>query len=277
MDYIEFPNMFEFKINISRVAFSIFTMPIYWYGIIIASGIMISLILANRHCERYGITKDNVADIFVYSLIGAVIFARLYYVVFKINDFDWDFSSIINTRTGGLAIYGGIIGGVLVGIIYSKIKNIKFLKLADFFAPYIVFSQAVGRWGNFVNQEAFGYNTDLPWGMTGNRIKEQLITMKIDGLPVNPNALVHPTFIYESIWNIIVFTILLLYRRKKKFDGEVFAMYMILYGIGRAFVESLRTDSLYWGSYRVSMMLGIVFFIVFTVFILVKRYKKSLN
>ncbi|MBN2557376.1 MAG: prolipoprotein diacylglyceryl transferase [Clostridia bacterium] len=269
MTTVSFPNLFGgFDINVSRVAFTVLGVDIYWYGLIIGVGFALAVFLALRNAKNHGIKEDDVINILLIAVPVAIIFARLFYVVFYTKN--WTFMEIINIRDGGLAIYGGIIGGLGTAAIYGKIKKISFLALGDLAGPYFALAQGIGRWGNFVNQEAFGYNTNLPWGMTSVPISNELSIMAAKGIDVNPYLPVHPTFLYESIWNIGVFVLLAILSRKKKFNGQIFCLYMALYGFGRMFIEGLRTDSLMWGNIRVSQLLGFLFFIVFgTVLILI--------
>lgn len=276
MEVVEFPGLWGLKLNISRAAFNLFGNDIYWYGIIIASGMLLSMFLALRSCEKFGLTRDDITDMLIFGVPSAIIFARLYYVLFKWEEFRCDFFAIINIRSGGLAIYGGVIGAILSVFIFTKVRKIPTLKLFDFAAVYLPLGQAIGRWGNFFNQEAYGVNTTLPWGMKSESISRELESMKKAGLDsvnwvIDPNLPVHPTFLYESLWNIGLFLLLLFMRKRKKFEGEIFALYMALYGLGRFFIEGIRTDSLMFGSLRVSQILAMLFFIVFLTFVLIKR------
>ncbi len=262
MTTVSFPNLFGgFEINVSRVAFSLFGIDIYWYGLIIGIGFALAVYLALRNAKHHGLKEDDVINILLIAVPVAIICARLFYVAFYSKD--WTFSEVINIRDGGLAIYGGIIGGLGTGAIYAKVKKISFLALGDLAGPYFALAQAIGRWGNFVNQEAFGYNTTLPWGMTSTPIINELTILASKGVEVNPYLPVHPTFLYESIWNFIIFGTLAVLAKKKKFTGQIFCMYMALYGFGRMFIEGLRTDSLMLGGIRISQLLGLVFFLVF--------------
>jgi len=174
-----------------------------------------------------------------------------------------------------LAIYGGIIGAVVTAAIFAKVRKIEILKLFDFGAPYLVLGQAIGRWGNFVNQEAFGTNTRLPWGMTSSTIQSELARLRMEGMRVDPSVPVHPTFLYESLWDLAVFFMLIWYRKRKKLNGEVFFLYMSLYGIGRFFIEGIRLDSLYVGNLRVSQLLAFLFAVFFGILFVVRRVKAA--
>lgn len=253
----EFPGLgLEFDIN--RVAFRIFDLPIYWYGILIAIGFILAVLLAIRHCKSYDIEQDTILDAVLYATPVAIIFARLFYVIFNWADFKGSLVDIINTRKGGLAIYGAVIGALLVGYIYSRVKKINFLKLVDFCMVYFPLAQGIGRWGNFINQEAYGGHTNLPWRMNGTNII---------------NGPVHPTFLYEFLWNMGVFLILLSQRKRKKFEGEVLFLYLVLYGLGRAWIELLRTDSLMIGNLKVNFLLSVLLVLVFGILLIYKRVR----
>lgn len=278
MGIIQFPNLFGgLTFYVDRVAFTIFGIPIYWYGLFIAFGFMISLILAGSVAHKYKIKKDDLYDVILFSAPAAIICARLFYVAFDWQNFKGNIGAIFNFRQGGLAIYGAVIGAFATAYFISKKKKIKPLRLFDFAAPYFAISQALGRWGNFVNQEAFGVNTDLPWGMTGDRIRqylqEQQNFLTSQGIIVDSNLPVHPTFLYESLWNFGAFFLLLWLRKHKKVDGEVFFGYMFLYGLARSWIEGLRTDSLMLGNFRISQLLAIMFVIVFGALFVIRRKK----
>jgi phosphatidylglycerol---prolipoprotein diacylglyceryl transferase len=282
MNRVEFPGLGGLVIPINRVAFSVFGFSVYWYGLIISFAFLLGTVLGIRHCNKYQIKKDDFLDLLMVAIPTAIVFARLYYVVFAWEDFRGNLLSIFNLRTGGLAIYGGVIGAVLGALIFTKVKKIKTLQMFDFAVVYLPLGQAIGRWGNFVNQEAFGVNTTLPWGMRSETTIMELTRLQrmgvsISSWDINPLLPVHPTFLYEFLWNSVVFVSLLLLRSKKKFDGEVFYMYMALYGLGRFFIEGLRTDSLMLGGFRVSQLLALIFFIVFVGVILKKRMNKNIK
>lgn len=272
MTTVSFPNLFGgLDVNVSRVAFTIFGIDIYWYGLIIGIAFALAVYLALRNAKRHGIEEDDVINILLIAVPVAIIFARIFYVAFYSKN--WTFAEIINIRDGGLAIYGGIIGGLAVAAVYAKIKKISFLALGDLAGPYFALAQAIGRWGNFVNQEAFGYNTTLPWGMTSIPISNELNILASQGVDVNPYLPVHPTFLYESIWNTLVFVLLVILSRHKKFNGQIFCLYMALYGFGRMLIEGLRTDSLMLGSIRVSQLIALLFFLIFGGILLLIYFK----
>lgn len=279
MNLVEFPGLWGLKLNIDRVAFTVFGMPIYWYGIIIAVGFLSAVLLGVKNSKRFGIDPDNIIDAVLFATPAAIIGARLYYVILNWGDYSGNILEVFNTRNGGLAIYGGIIGAMIVGWIFAKKRKIGVMIFMDFCAPYIALGQAIGRWGNFFNQEAFGTNTKLPWGMTSPDIKAYLFdkmeALKASGITVNPDLPVHPTFLYESLWNIAIFAFLIWYRTKSKVQGEVFYLYLILYGIGRFFIEGLRTDSLMIGTLRASQLLSAILVIVFGTLLFIKRRKAT--
>lgn len=238
------------------VAFKVFGFEVRWYGLLIAIAVLIGTILALREAKRKGIKEESIIDMLLFAVPGAIIGARLYYVIFMWDYYSKNPGQILNLRGGGLAIHGVIIGGALVAYIFTKVKKLNFLTVADIVAPSLILGQAIGRWGNFANQEAHGGPTDLPWGIM------------VDGVKV------HPTFLYESIWNFLVFGFLLWYRRKKaKADGEVFAMYLVLYSVARFLIEGMRTDSLMLGSIRVAQLISAIIIIVGIIFIRYIRKK----
>ena len=261
-------NILKNGIRLDRVMFTVpgTDFKIYWYGFLIALGILIAMIYGFMKMKTVGIDPDRATDAVIGGVIGAVVGARLYYVIFSLGNYTnadggLDFRGIINVRDGGLAIYGGLIGAILVGGIIAKIRKLKLTALLDVVGPCFLIGQAVGRWGNFFNVEAFGSNTTLPWGMMSARTIQYLAdnydTIALNsGVTVDYNLPVHPCFLYESIWCLIGFVLLNLYLKHRKFDGEVFLMYIGWYGLGRFFIEGLRTDSLYFGKIRVSQLVA---------------------
>jgi phosphatidylglycerol:prolipoprotein diacylglycerol transferase len=271
---VSFPGLNDLSFTINNIAFSIFGINIYWYGIIIASGFLLAVFLGMRTAEKYGINPDDVIDMVLIAAPVAIIGARLFYVLFSLgepnNPYVKDPLKILKVWEGGLAIYGGVIGGLGTAYVFARVKKIKVSRLFDFGVPYFILAQAIGRWGNFVNQEAFGSNTDLPWGMISDKTRRYFI--ENPQLGMNPDLPVHPTFLYESLWDLSVFFFLIWYRsRRKKLNGEVFCLFMALYGAGRFVIEGLRTDSLMLGNLRISQALGLVFAIVFFISFLVIR------
>lgn len=254
VDFIEFPKL-GIRLNISPVAFSIGAINVHWYGIIIALAIMVALTLATRQSKKFGIDEDNLLDMFLYALPVSIIFARLFFVVFTWDSYKNDLLGIFRIWEGGLAIYGAIIGAVLTVFVYCRVKKIDVLKMCDFACVYLPLAQAIGRWGNFTNQELYGSNTDLPWGMTGNRI-QAFPDPGVDG-----SKPVHPTFLYESVLNLLVFAILLRLRKNNKVKGRVFASYLMSYSLVRTFMEFLRTDEFGTGNIRYNQVISIIVFV----------------
>jgi len=244
-NWIEFPGL-GIRIENINPSIEIFGIQIYWYGIIISVGFLLGIILGLRACRNLGFSQDDIITYILAATPAALVGARLYYVIFTWNEFQYDFWKIINTRDGGLAIYGGIIGAVIAVAIMARIKKHNILRLLDFAMPYIALGQAIGRWGNFVNQEAYGRETNLPWRMTGSNI----------------SGAVHPNFLYESLICFSIFAFLLYYRKKlRKYHGQVLFLYMITYGIGRSVIEYIRgDDALVIGNtnIRVSLVLSLI-------------------
>jgi len=251
--------------NINRSAFSIFGIDIYWYGIIIAAGLLLAFFYAVREADKTGISQDDLLNLFLFSLPAAIIGARLYYVIFSFSDYKNNLMEIFNIREGGLAVYGGIIGATAIIFIYCKKKKISPYTILDILSVGLLIGQSLGRWGNFVNGEAFGSETNSLFAMT-------IIT---DGITIA--KYVHPTFFYESIWNLLGIFVLLIYKRKKLFSGELFALYMVWYGLGRTLIEKLRSDSLMIGNIRVSQLLSFIIFIAGIYFIIRGRKHKKNN
>lgn len=266
MEILRFPGL-GWELPISRVALSIGNLDIYWYGVIIAVGFGLGLWVYLSHNRTCGIHPDEGLDVILWSMVGAIVGARAYYVAFQWDNYKDNLKEIFNLRGGGLAIYGGIIGALIVAFIVCRIKKLPMLPVADAAFPGVMLGQAIGRWGNFFNMEAFGTNTTLPWGMTSDTISAYLsrhqAALAAQGIMVDPTLPVHPTFLYESLWNLIGVAILLLWLfPRRSYDGQITLGYTAWYGLGRFFVEGLRTDSLMWGSVRVSQALGGVLFIV---------------
>lgn len=274
-DNIVFPGL-GIDIKVDNEAFSLFGLSIKWYGVVIALGMLLAMIYCFKRTKEFGIDGDHLTDAVFAGLIGAVIGARLYYVALHAESFH-DIKEIFAIRDGGLAIYGGIIGALLFGCITAKLRKLRILPTLDLAAMGFLIGQSLGRWGNFFNQEAFGCNTTLPWGMSGGRIQQYLVnhqaSLAAQGMEINPYAPVHPCFLYESIWCAVGFILLHFYHKHRKFDGEVFCMYVFWYGLGRFFIESLRTDSLYIGSVRASQMLALISAVAALAVIIIMRVR----
>lgn len=247
-DVVAFPKM-GLEFNIDVTAFTVFGFEIRWYGVIIAVGMLLAMLYCFHRMKQFGLDSDRAIDAVLGGLIGAIFGARLYFVAFNSETPLSDFFKI---RSGGLAIYGGLIGGLLVALLVSKFRKVKFLPLLDVAGLGFFIGQAIGRWGNFVNKEAFGSATELPWGMASATIQATLGTQSGDVV------LAHPCFLYESIWCALGFLFLHFYSKHRKFDGEMFLIYSAWYGFGRFFIEGLRMDSLYIGRLRVSQLLAAI-------------------
>lgn len=258
INHVSFPGL-GLSFTLNRVAFTLFGKDIYWYGIIIAAGMALAMVFAFSMAKKFGLDSDKMVDVIFVGVIGAIISARAYYVIFSPVPYEsvWD---MVNIRDGGLAIYGGIIGAVLFGGLACKWRKVPLLPMLDLTSMGFLIGQSIGRWGNFVNQEAFGCNTDLPWGMISERTTRYLSSVKdtlaASGVTVDPSMPVHPTFLYESLWCALGFLLLFLFVRHRRYDGQIALMYVVWYGLGRAFIEGLRTDSLMVGGFRTSQMLG---------------------
>ena len=254
--HVEFPGL-GLEFDISRVAFYIGSVPIYWYGIVIGLGFALALVFAFANAKRFD--ADRMTDVIILTTICAVLCARAYYVIFAPFEYQsfWD---MINIRDGGLAIYGGVIGAVIFGILFSKWRKVPVLPMLDLAAMGFLIGQGLGRWGNFFNQEAFGTNTTLPWGMHSDGTAAYLSgvqsTLAAQGITVDPSMPVHPTFLYESIWCLLGFVLLALYIPRRRFHGEIALMYAAWYGAERCLVEGLRTDSLMLGGVRISQLVA---------------------
>ena len=251
---ISFPGLGIPEFEVDRVAFEInigsLHLSVGWYGMIICIGIILAFSYVVFRAGQKGISFDDLLDYALITVPLAIIGARLYYIIFNPIGYD-SFYDIIAIWEGGLAIYGAIIVGAICVFTISKVKKIKFMVMADCTVPAVMLGQLIGRWGNFMNGEAFGAVTDLPWRMG---LCNQITNFQ--------TIYVHPTFLYESLWNLLGFILINIFYNKKKFNGEVMLWYFTWYGIGRSFIETLRTDSLYLGNtdIRVSSLLGALCF-----------------
>lgn len=294
---IRFPNLGIFFSGVGN-GITLFGIDVMYYGIIIVSGILLGVLFACFRAKRAGINPDMIIDFALYAILFSVAGARLFYVVFAWDSFKENPVSVFNLRTGGMAIYGGIFAGALTAAVYARIKKINFLRLADLCMPSLLLGQAIGRFGNFFNREAFGVYTDGIFAMQldrrvvgndyncslavlekryagqqealGRIIEIRNNTVFVEGVEY---IQVHPTFLYESMWNLFLLILLLVYSRYKKTDGELLFLYLVGYGTGRFWMEGLRTDRLFmWGtSLPVSQLISAVFFLSgITLFILSK-------
>ena len=246
---INFPNLGIYLDHVGK-NISIFGFSIAYYGIVIVTGMMIAIWIAQREAKRTGQNPEQYLDLAMIGIAAGILGARIYYVIFAWDYYKDDLLSIFNIRQGGLAIYGGIIGACIAVVIYSRKKKQNFGLLMDTASMSIVFGQIMGRWGNFFNREAFGDYTNNLFAMQlpVSAVRANEITQKMWDHVVTVNGVeyiqVHPTFLYESLWNVGVLLFLFWFRKRKKFNGEVFLMYLIGYGLGRIWVEGLRTDQL---------------------------------
>lgn len=245
------------------VAFRLFGLDIRWYGILISIGIILGLLVAYKQSKFYSIDFEKVTDIFIVCLPLSVLCARLYYVIFNWSFYSSNPSEILNIRGGGLAIHGGILGAIISSYFMAKYKKIDLLKLLDLIAPSFILAQAVGRWGNFFNSEAHG-------GIVSKEFISLFPPFIQKGMFID-GSYYHPTFLYESIWNLIIFILLLILSRKKLKKGSIFYLYLILYSIGRFFIEGLRTDSLMLGPLRMAQVISLTFIIICTLLLIFSK------
>lgn len=250
---------------LNPIAFSLGPIDVHWYGIIIGSGLALALFLAIREGDRRGLPKDTFADLMLWAIPIAIISARIYYVVFEWKYYIKHPIEAPQIWNGGIAIHGALIGSVITTYVFSKKRGISFWKIADIAAPSIILGQAIGRWGNFMNQEAHGREVSRAF-LENLHLPDFIINqMYING------TYYHPTFLYESIWDFVGFFLLLLLRRVNFRRGELFLSYVIWYSIGRFFVEGMRTDSLMLGSLRMAQTISIVLVVAAVAIILYRR------
>ena len=271
--------------NIPSVAFTVGSYEVHWYGIIIAIGFTLAVIYGGRMAYKWKMSLDGMTDVLIWGTLFGIICARAYYVAFEWDYYSVHRNEIIAIWNGGIAIYGGIIGAIIGAYIGCKIGKIDFRNLLDLGALGLLIGQGIGRWGNFFNQEAFGTNTDTAlFRMWSEKIRDNIIanqgTLAEKGMQVDPNSAVHPTFLYESVWCILLFVLLhIVVTKFRSFKGEVFLLYGIGYGLERMIVEGMRTDSLYIGSttIRVSQLLSALIVVAFSVWlaILFVKLKKG--
>ena len=281
---IYFPNLGIFLENVGK-NFSVFGFEIAFYGCTMATGIIVGYLMAAREAKRTGQNPDDYLDMLLYAVFFAIIGARLYYVIFKWDYYGQNLLQIFNLRQGGLAIYGGIIGAFTTVYFFAKKRKLSFAQMLDTACPGLAAGQVIGRWGNFFNREAFGGYTDGLFAMQlpvsavrSGEITEQMWENLevINGIEF---IQVHPTFLYEGMWNVGVIIFLYLYRKHKKFQGELVLWYLVLYGVGRFWVESLRTDQLLIPGigFPISQLLGAVVAVVGLVAIFVGHKKAKEN
>lgn len=289
MTYLSFPGLGIEPFHIDRIAFTVFGRSVAWYGILITCGMVLAVLTAVRLAQKEGISVDDITDFAFIVILAGIVGARAYYVIFTWNKFGYlvtdggflhnlgkTLYNCVAIWEGGLAIYGGVLAGLLTGFLFAKKRKLSFLKIFDILAAVVLIGQVIGRWGNFINIEAYGAETALPWRMGILRYSSAL-TGSGEAMLVSEKY-VHPTFLYESLWNLLALLIvhLGLYPRKK-FDGEIFCFYLIWYGFGRMLIESLRTDSLMLGNLRVSQGVGFLSVVIGVLLLsfLIKKRKSA--
>lgn len=268
INYVEvkFPGL-GWTLNVNPVAFTIGSIEVYWYGLLIAAALVLSVILAVKQAKSLKFPEGLVYDTILMIIPCAIIGARAYFVACNWDYYGKNLKAIFDLRSGGLAIYGGVILVFIGGMVMCHVRKIPFRELADYCVVYLPLGQAIGRWGNFFNQECFGTTTTLPWGMTSSTVQSYLETSTMP---------VHPTFLYESLADLAIFFILLYIRKHSKIPFETSCAYFALYGTARFFIEGMRTDSLYLGhtSIRVSQLLSLIFVIAALIYIAYARTKR---
>lgn len=258
MNLVKFP-AFNLEFKFSQIAFYIFGISIYKYAVCIVMGIIVAIILAKISKEKFGIKFDDLLEVSLYALLMGIIGARIYFVIFKFNYYLSSPSQILNFRDGGLAIYGGLIFGVIAVYSSCRIKKIKFLDFLDYIVPFVAVAQSIGRWGNFFNREAYGVQTNSMFRM-GIVLQGEYIE-------------VHPVFLYESISTFLIFLFLKYMQKRRKFEGEIVLEYLMLYSFIRIFLEGFRIDSLMLFNFRISQILSIFIFII-SLILFIKNTKR---
>lgn len=277
---IRFPHLGIYLPNVGKTI-SVFGFDIAYYGITIAIAMIVGISIALHEAKRTGQNQDTYLDLLMLTMLTSVVGARIYYVIFSWSNYKDNLGEILNIKNGGLAIYGGIIAGVITVFVYSKITKMKFLQIADTVCMGLAAGQIIGRWGNFFNREAFGEYTNnlLAMQLPVSAVRENEITSAMWNHVVTIGGVeyiqVHPTFLYEGLWNLMVLLFLFWFRKRKKFEGELFFCYLAGYGVGRFWIESLRTDQLLLPGIHVpvSQMLSAVLVIVSLSVIICKRTK----
>lgn len=279
MPEIWFPHLNIEIDTLNRICFTLFGIDVYWYGVLIALAFILGLQVAVFNAKRRGFNSDYLYDFIPIAMVCAIIGARIYYVLFSFSYYKNHINEIFSLRDGGLGVYGGIILAFFALYIYTKRKNINFLNMCDIAIPGVALGQAIGRWGNFFNKEAFGGYTDNLFAM---RLRTDVASFIPNGMEIlDFNGVeyiqVHPTFLYESIWDFSIFVFLMFYLKNKKFDGHIFFLYIALYGLGRFFIESLRQDQLTIFGVPISMIVSFFAFFVAIVLIYKNTRKRGLH
>ncbi|MCL2023585.1 MAG: prolipoprotein diacylglyceryl transferase [Oscillospiraceae bacterium] len=281
----------EKALTVDPIIASILGFELRWYAVLIGLGVILAVLFGGRQVwqgflqsptlQRYSLPKwqadlDGIIDVFLGGLVCGIFGARLYYAAFQWEHFSGNPWRILHFQEGGLAIYGGLIGGILGGFVVCKWRKISFRKLLDLCGMSFLIGQGIGRWGNFANQEAFGVNTDLPWGMKSGKTAAFLLQRPQEG--VDPFGFVHPTFLYESLWCLLGFCLLfIVFRKAYRFHGQMFLCYGVWYGAGRFVLEGMRTDSLMWGDYRVSQIISALLVMVSAVLLIAGLLRNRKN
>lgn len=282
---ISFPNLGIYLENVGQ-SISVFGFEVAYYGIIIGLGVMAGILMAAYEAKRTKQDPEIYYDLALYAVILSVIGARIYYVIFSWDSYKDDLLSIFNIREGGLAIYGGVITAVIVVFVFTRVRKLSFWQMTDTAVLGLILGQIIGRWGNFFNREAFGEYTDnllamrLPLDAVRSSDVTELMRQHMEVIDGIYYIQVHPTFLYESLWNLAVLVGLLLWRKHKKFEGEIFLLYLFGYGVGRFWIEGLRTDQLLIPGVDlpVSQVLAVVLVILsVTIMMIIRKKKKELS
>lgn len=256
---------------INPIAFKLGPIPIAWYGIIIATGIVLAFIVVQREMVKRGMHPDFLTDLLIWAIPIAIISARIYYVVFSWDYYKDNPGQIIQIWNGGIAIHGALIGSFITAYVFTKVRGVSFWKTVDIAAPGLLIGQIIGRWGNFMNQEAHGGPVSENF-MNTTIIPDWIMNqMTIEGVTY------HPTFLYESLWNLVGLVIILLLRRVSLKRGEMFLFYLTWYSVGRYFIEGMRTDSLYGGALRAAQVVSITTIVVAIIFFVIRRYVQKVD
>lgn len=270
--WISFPGLNIEPFVVDPVAFSLLGRDVMWYGVIICTGLILAVLYAYRQFRKEGFTEDEFLNLVIFLIPISVVCARLYYVIFDPTPNYHSFLDVIAIWRGGIGIYGAIIGGAVTAVIYAKVIKKPVMKLLDCLAPAVMIGQMIGRWGNFVNAEAHGGITDLPWRMG--------LSPYYENVPYSDDYMVyyHPTFLYESLWNLLGFLIIhFIINKRKKYDGQTTYFYLAWYGLGRGFIELLRTDSLEILGFKVSALVGFGCALIFGILYLVFRKRHAVK
>lgn len=268
-NFIDFPGL-GIHLELNPILFTLGPFTVHWYGIITALAFLVIIAGVLRSSQKFGLKQDDLIDMLLFTAPIGIIGARLFYVFVNWSYYQQNLSEIYKIWKGGLAIYGGIIVGIITIFLFCRSRKINALQVLDHLVVYLALGQSVGRWGNFVNQELFGPNTTLPWGMTGDIIQSTIILEQYPG--VDPLLPVHPLFLYESLWSLAAFFLLMWFRKRKKLQGEVFCLFMTSYGMARFTIDSLRFD-LMVGSININRLIGLLFAFAFVGVFIYRRLR----